>query len=534
MFKLVVISGPNTGSSYQLSEGISSLGRQEDNSILLPSERVSKRHCHINVHQNDVTVTDDGSFNGTFVNGQLVKSKTIKPGDRVSVGEYVLQLVEVKVTRPAMPLISSNLPQSTPESMGQLGIHQASPDGPPRDLKQKLIWFFNHTFMPVFYGFVMKSEWRNVCLIFFLIFCIGSVILSVSPLLDANRVGIVSEVKSRGSFMARQIAEQNATYFAAGAETKTDVGNSLHADGVRLAVLIDLDSRIIAPNSRLNQYLTSGPEASSAIKARDQFRLGRETGLTFEDESGVVIAIEPVKVLNPAMGKNVVTAMALVSVDSTLSILGAGEVGVIYFQAFIIVSIFGLIIFTILYKVTLRPFLVLNEDLDRALKGELPQVTHEYQLEELNSLWEIINSAIQRIPNRSELGSSVSSIGIGSGERAALPEDFEGPVKMLGTLGKVGVVGFSADRQIIHLNSIFEELSGIRLESALGQSITSVARDQSLGLFTNELLDRAVTGSEGVSDEYEFSGVPYKVLASAFGSSGQSPRFYLMVLERKE
>ena len=180
----------------------------------------------------------------------------------------------------------------------------------------------------------------------------------------------------------------------------------------------------------------------------------------------------------------------------------------------------------------MKPFLVLNEDMDRALKGEIPQVTHEYQIEELNSLWEIINSAIQRISNKGDLG--MSSIGISGGADSNSTEEFDWPIKMLGSLGKLGVVAFGADKRIIYLNQIFEEVSGIRQESALGQDMGSVARDQSLGLFTDEILGRASTGSEGVNEDYDFSGISYKVHVSAFGGAGQAPRCFLMVLERNE
>ena len=45
-----------------------------------------------------------------------------------------------------------------------------------------------------------------------------------------------------------------------------------------------------------------------------------------------------------------------------------------------------------------------------------------------------------------------------------------------------------------------------------------MARDQSLGQFTNDLFDRAMPGTEGVSEDYDFSGVAYRCHASCVGS----------------
>ncbi len=537
MYKLVVVAGPNVGTSFRMSTEVVNVGRQSDNTIVLASDRVSKKHCSFRVEGTIVTLKDEGSSNGTFVNGGLIRSKVIKSGDRVSVGEYVLQLVEVKAAQ------KLQVPQgrSMAFSKGQIAQSHSNPnldfsasirENKPQDIKGKLAYFFEHSLMPLFYGLITKSEWRMVCLTFFVILITSNLGLSVYPLLDYNRTSLIREIKVRAHLMARQIAEQNAAFLASGAETKTEIGSIDQAEGVRVAVIVDLDNRIIAPSSKINQYLASGSEASAAFRAKNLFRSGRETGLTVDDESGMIVSIEPIKVLNPALGKNVVTAMAVVSIDSAIATPGFGEQGVIYFQTLILTGIAGFIVFVLLYKLTLRPFVKLNEDMDKALKGDLPQVTHEYQIEELNSLWEIINSAIQRISKKSDSGMSSMNL-LGASESHSV-DDLDAPLKMIGNLSKFGLVAFGPDKRIIHLNSIFEELSGIRRDSAIGQGMSDVARDQSLGLFTDEILGKVTTGSEGVSEDYDFSGLSYKVHVSAFGGIGQAPRCFLMILERNE
>src|SRR4051794_15834890 len=96
MYKLMVIAGPNRGSSYAAQKGEISIGRQAGNVIVLQSSKVSKKHCMITISDEGVTVQDLGSSNGTFVNGTLTKHRKIKPGDRISIGEFVFELMETE------------------------------------------------------------------------------------------------------------------------------------------------------------------------------------------------------------------------------------------------------------------------------------------------------------------------------------------------------------------------------------------------------------------------------------------------------
>ena len=543
MYRLVMIAGPQAGTSHPLHGGESTLGRQAGNTIVLASTKVSKKHCSISVDGSDVILKDEGSSNGTFVNGSLIKSRKIKAGDRISVGEFVFELAEAQKTSQPAPSTglgtSFNLPgtqqsfkgtgaESSPGGLLNLSETMSSSHEPPKDIKGKVEWYFEHAFMPVLYGLNLKHEWRMLCASLFSIFLIGNLLITVYPLLESTRVSIVKESIVRARFIARQIAEQNAPILAQRAETKTDIGIAENAEGVRMALLTDLENRILAPGSKLNQYLAGGLEAETAILARDLFRKGRETGIAKEMDSGTVVAIEPVKVFNSMAGRNVIVAMAIVSIDTTLSTPDIGEMGMVYSQTLIMTGLLGALIFLILYRMTLKPFLVLNEDMDRALKGDLSQVTHDFKLEELDPLWTIINSAIQRLPKGSSGGGDLS---LGGG--IAL-EDLSSPLKGMGGFMSSGVVVLDGEKKILYMNSPFEDMSGIRADGALGNEFSTVARDQSLGVFVSDLLDRSSVGSEGVLEDYDFSGVPCKVFGAAFGVSGQTPKCYLILAKKGE
>ena len=62
------------------------LGRGLENTIVLEDRRVSRSHARLILTSGHWTVRDEGSTNGTFVNGRMVTQHALKNGDRLSLG----------------------------------------------------------------------------------------------------------------------------------------------------------------------------------------------------------------------------------------------------------------------------------------------------------------------------------------------------------------------------------------------------------------------------------------------------------------
>ncbi len=65
------------------------IGRETDNNIVVDSKLASRYHCIIQQIQNQYFVKDEGSTNGTFVNGRRIppdKYVKLNVGDTVTVG----------------------------------------------------------------------------------------------------------------------------------------------------------------------------------------------------------------------------------------------------------------------------------------------------------------------------------------------------------------------------------------------------------------------------------------------------------------
>ena len=77
------------GEEYRI-EGQTRIGRDPSNQIVLPDLLVSRMHATVMVEQGSIQLIDNGSANGTRVNGVPVKTSTLKPGDTIQFGNTPL------------------------------------------------------------------------------------------------------------------------------------------------------------------------------------------------------------------------------------------------------------------------------------------------------------------------------------------------------------------------------------------------------------------------------------------------------------
>lgn len=85
--------------------GTCSIGRLSSNTIMLPEERVSRRHALINVQgQHEFWLVDLGSGNGTYLNGRRVGQPTrLRDGDKIEIGSFHLFFRQATTTTTAAP-----------------------------------------------------------------------------------------------------------------------------------------------------------------------------------------------------------------------------------------------------------------------------------------------------------------------------------------------------------------------------------------------------------------------------------------------
>ena len=69
-------------------ETMATFGRDPTNSIVLPTPLVSRRHARIEWGSLSYAITDMGSTNGTNVNGELVTTRRLADGDKITIGPF--------------------------------------------------------------------------------------------------------------------------------------------------------------------------------------------------------------------------------------------------------------------------------------------------------------------------------------------------------------------------------------------------------------------------------------------------------------
>jgi len=92
MPKLVVLSEGLTGRSYELKVEKTTIGRLEDNAFQIAEQSVSSHHCEVLLKGNDIVVKDLNSTNGTYINGEKISEKILKPGQILRLGTIEVRL----------------------------------------------------------------------------------------------------------------------------------------------------------------------------------------------------------------------------------------------------------------------------------------------------------------------------------------------------------------------------------------------------------------------------------------------------------
>lgn len=92
--QLVVTRGPTAGSRYALTEPVTTIGRHPDSGIFLDDVTVSRRHAEVRRGDGgEYLVVDDGSLNGTYLDGDRIEEAAMREGAQLQVGKYRLVFV---------------------------------------------------------------------------------------------------------------------------------------------------------------------------------------------------------------------------------------------------------------------------------------------------------------------------------------------------------------------------------------------------------------------------------------------------------
>jgi serine/threonine protein kinase len=97
--RLSVLNGASKGMVYELTNGGELIiGRGTDSDTVIDDVQMSRVHCRVTTDDQWATLTDAGSSSGTFVAGELIKSKLLESGDILTIGKTELLFEDCGIT----------------------------------------------------------------------------------------------------------------------------------------------------------------------------------------------------------------------------------------------------------------------------------------------------------------------------------------------------------------------------------------------------------------------------------------------------
>jgi len=107
-YRITMRSGPTPGKSFLLDEAEMFLGRDLTNNIAIPDPEISRRHARFMSTPEGVQIEDQGSTNGTFINGvRMTAPQLLHPGDLITFGENIVVVFEMVVHDPDATVVAS-------------------------------------------------------------------------------------------------------------------------------------------------------------------------------------------------------------------------------------------------------------------------------------------------------------------------------------------------------------------------------------------------------------------------------------------
>ncbi len=140
-FRLIIHGPQGYTREFDIPFGITSIGRDPDNTIQLDNPTITRQHARLECVTNECEITDLGSTNGTYINRVAIPPKTPQPlqnGDHIRLGpHYEMTFLQEQVLEEA-PASERPEPAPVKEIAGAPGIlskkktgAQAPPASPP-------------------------------------------------------------------------------------------------------------------------------------------------------------------------------------------------------------------------------------------------------------------------------------------------------------------------------------------------------------------------------------------------------------------
>ena len=233
MWAIKILNGPQAGRMLQLNEGAHTLGRSAQATIRIKSNSVSKVHAKIMVMEDKLIISDNQSSNGVIVNGVKIQNKTLRSGDKFSLGEILFDIIQLPnyvsivpdmdlVRQPSGHTHTNGTNALAAQTFGSLAnpdpggleiisssLKQEEADKPQLTIQEKFENYIEDVALPGVYEYSYKFDLKYVVLSFVVFFVFLVTALSVIPVIQVSRDFVIDESTRRADSLAKLLVQEN-------------------------------------------------------------------------------------------------------------------------------------------------------------------------------------------------------------------------------------------------------------------------------------------------------------------------------------
>lgn len=512
--------------SKELSEGSYKIGRASDCDIVLDSTRVSKHHALLVVRGNRAAILDTDSANGVFVNGVLVKKKLLNKSDVIEIGEFKLKnpapqkvkrSLEVSGTRGSLALEQQSELESVP-----MEENLVSSEGMPEEALKpaaNLASLVDKKLLIPFYEVIRVTDYRFV-MAMLLVLSIGCAsFFSITPILAWSNSVFKEESLKRGHTILKQMVRENYRILIKTKDTTslTTAAAESEKDLIE-AYVVDLKTKsVLAPVKYLSKSLND-PYVLIAIEDIQEKKL---TEVTKDRGDGTYVLVQSIPYNSANEQLSEFEQSSADSNTPSLVIIGyyripKAIIGIYEPMAVsgLIALLLALVAFFFIFKMISRPIIVLQEQLDLALKGEVVELKSTVKFPEFEKLTTEMNFALSKMKS-SGGGLAPNPSGVPGGfDTESESNAFFKTMEEFCYGSTDGVLVLDLNKTIKFISPVLADLISLRPQYAIGQNVGDACRDGSFAGTVIELAEKVVSSfGESQNAQLEINGISRNLTA---------------------
>ncbi|MBS1984269.1 MAG: FHA domain-containing protein [Bdellovibrionales bacterium] len=488
MLQLKIIKGPaGQGRAFSLSPGRTlTVGRSEACEVRLPSVGISKTHCKLTATSGSrAEIEDLGSSNGTFVNGLLIKKHVIKPGDTVTLSDFVFSVIieaptptnAGTVNNVAEAITSTPSPSSTPPSNAPLAV--------------RVLGWMESNLYPWADRLSNQYDVRMLTGVFFVVWSMLIILMTIGPFSEKANDKVRSESIQVARLYARQLVRLNQQAIID--QRYRDLVTELDArkgqtPGVIDAMILDVSkAQILAPTELIGRGLPNNFARIATSKDEEHVQL---------ESDGTAYVSAPVKI-GTADGVNKTVATAFVVYNPTAAQFSFANLLDQIVTSMLLALIVSIVFIVFLYRWIEGSLLKVAASIDEAIKTSNTTVAAPVIWPALSQICEVASSALSRAAG---------------GRTGMAPAGDDAWATACVSASPVAAAAFNPQLTVTAWNTGMEQIVGIRASIAVGSDISGASRDVSFESAIRDLAaSTSITPWMPADRRLEFGGRPFRL-----------------------